>query len=129
MGKHRFTVTKNSGDLEPFSIRKLKESLRNCGVENDEIEILVQTIEPQLYDGITSEEIHKMVAPQLKKYNRMYASKYSLKRAIFDLGPTGYPFERMVGALLNHRGYRTDVGVLLKGRQCLCHRMQVPFQT
>lgn len=124
MGKHGFTVTKHSGDLEPFSIRKLQESLRNCGVKNDEIEILVQTIEPQLYDGISSEEIHKMVAPLLKKYNRIYASKYNLKQAIFDLGPTGYPFERMVSALLHHRGYKTKVGVILKG-ECVTHEVDV----
>ncbi|MGB5665826.1 MAG: ATP cone domain-containing protein [Maribacter sp.] len=124
MDEHRFTVTKNSGDLEPFSIRKLNESLRNCGVKNDEIKILVETIKPQLYDGISSEEIHKMIAPILKKYNRIYASKYSLKRAIFDLGPTGYPFERMVGALLNHRGYKTEVGVILQG-ECVTHEIDV----
>ncbi|WP_274824183.1 ATP cone domain-containing protein [Maribacter polysaccharolyticus] len=117
-------VTKSSGDAEIFSIRKIKESLRNCGVKNDEAEILVKTIEPQLYDGISSEEIHKKVFPLLKKYNRMYASKYSLKRAIFDLGPTGYPFERMVGALLNHKGYKTDIGVILQG-ECVTHEVDV----
>ena len=124
MGKDQISIKKNSGDLEPFSIKKLKESLRNCGVKNDEIESIVQSIEPQVYDGISSGEIHKKVFPLLKKYNRIYASKYSLKRAIFDLGPTGYPFERMVGALLNHRGYRTDVGVLLEG-ECVTHEIDV----
>lgn len=124
MGKDQISIKKNSGDLELFSIKKLKESLRNCGVKNDEIESIVQNIEPQVYDGISSGEIHKKVFPLLKKYNRIYASKYSLKRAIFDLGPTGYPFERMVGALLNHRGYRTDVGVLLKG-ECVTHEIDV----
>ncbi len=124
MGKHRFTVTKNSGEKEPFSRGKLKESLRNCGVKNDEIEILVQTIEPQLYDGITSKEIHKKIFPLLKKHNRMYASKYNLKQAIFDLGPTGFPFERMVGALLHHRGYKTEVGVILRG-ECVTHEVDV----
>ena len=46
-------VKKFSGDLEPFSIKKLQESLRNCGVKNKEIKTLVQTIGPQLYDGIS----------------------------------------------------------------------------
>ena len=124
MDEQRFNVTKNSGELEPFSIIKLKESLRNCGVKNDEIEMLVQKLEPQLYDGISSEDIHKMVAPQLKKYNRIYTSKYSLKRAIFDLGPTGYPFERLVNALLHHKGFKTKVGVILQG-ECVTHEIDV----
>ncbi len=124
MGKHRFTVTKNSGDLEPFSIEKLKNSLRVCGATKVEIEKVIKEVKPGLYDGISSGEIHKKVFPLLKKTDRVQASKYSLKRAIFDLGPTGYPFERMVSALLHHKGYKTKVGVILKG-ECVTHEIDV----
>ena len=124
MGKDQVNIKKNSGDLEPFSIEKLKESLTNCGVKNDEIDNIVQIIEPQVYDGISSEEIHKKVFPLLKKYNRVYASKYNLKRAILDLGPTGYPFERLVGALLKEKGFQTKVSVILNG-ECVTHEIDV----
>ncbi|MBD0778400.1 restriction endonuclease [Maribacter sp. ANRC-HE7] len=124
MDKNRLSITKNSGEKEPFSMEKFKESLQVCGVKNDEVESIVQTMEPQLYDGITSNEIHKRIFPLLKKYNRLYASKYNLKRAIFDLGPTGYPFEKMVSALLHHKGYNTKVGVILQG-ECVTHEIDV----
>ncbi len=65
-----------------------------------------------------------MVFPLLKKTEQVQASKYNLKRAIFDLGPTGYPFERMVSALLHYKGYKTKVGVVLQG-ECVTHEIDV----
>ncbi len=60
----------------------------------------------------------------MKKYNRVSASKYSLKRAIFDLGPTGFPFERLIGALLKQKGYKTKIGQILNG-ECITHEIDV----
>ena len=60
----------------------------------------------------------------LKKSNRTSASRYSLKRAIFDLGPTGYPFERLVAALLREKGFKTSVSVILYG-ECVTHEIDV----
>jgi Holliday junction resolvase-like predicted endonuclease len=54
----------------------------------------------------------------------MYASKYSLKRAVFDLGPTGHPFEKLVSALLKQNDFDTEVSVLLKG-ECVTHEIDV----
>lgn len=117
-------VKKYSGELEEFSFDKLKNSLRKSGVPNKEIELIIETIKPRLFDGITSKEIYKSAFALLKKSNKIFASKYSLKRAIFDLGPTGYPFERLIGALLEQRGYKTQVSVLLKG-ECVTHEVDV----
>ena len=119
-----FSVKKFSGDLEPFSLEKLKESLQVCGIKNHEIDMVIHTIKPLLYDGISTKEIHKKVFPLLKKYNRIYASKYNLKKAIFELGPTGYPFERLVGALLKEKGFKTKVSVILNG-ECVTHEIDV----
>ena len=124
MDEKTLLVKKYSGDLELFSIEKLKSSLQVCGVSKTDIDGVLKAIEPRLYDGISSNKIHKMVFPLLKKKDRVQASKYNLKRAIFDLGPTGCPFERMVGALLNHRGYKTEIGVVLKG-ECITHEIDV----
>jgi len=40
------------------------------------------------------------------------------------LGPTGYPFERLIGALLKEKGYETKVGVILQGH-CVTHEIDV----
>jgi len=40
------------------------------------------------------------------------------------LGPTGYPFEQLVGELLNNKGYRTQVGIISQGK-CVQHELDV----
>ena len=115
-------IEKFNGDIEPFKVEKLKTSLRRSMATEEEIETIVSHIMPTLYNGITSKEIYNRAFSLLKKYNRTSASKYSLKRAIFDLGPTGYPFERLISALLRHKGFETKVGVVLQG-ECVSHEV------
>ncbi|MCF6295845.1 MAG: restriction endonuclease [Flavobacteriaceae bacterium] len=117
-------IRKSSGELEHFSFHKLKKSLQKSGASSKDVNLIIKTITPQLYDGITTKEIYKKAFRLLKKSNRIYASKYSLKRAIFDLGPTGYPFERLVGAILKQKGYKTQVSVQLQG-ECVTHEIDV----
>ncbi len=117
-------VKKGTDEVEPFSLHKLKRSLRSCGATKEESETITHQIQQQIYDGISTKEIQKKAFALLKKYDRVYASKYNLKRAIFDLGPSGYPFERLISALLKHKGYKTKVSVLLKGK-CVTHEIDV----
>ena len=100
MNQKTIFIKKNSKESEPFSIQKLEQSLQRSGASKDEIETIISKINSAIYDGISSNEIYKKAFAELKKLNKTTASRYSLKRAIFDLGPTGYPFERLVAALL-----------------------------
>lgn len=117
-------IKKNSFDVEPFSTQKLEHSLLRSGASEEEIENIISKIQTEIYDGISSNEIYKKVFAYLKKSNRTSASRYSLKRAIFDLGPTGYPFERLVAALLREKGFKTSVSVILNG-ECVTHKIDV----
>ena len=60
----------------------------------------------------------------LKKYSRVSASKYKLKNALFELGPSGFPFEKLVGKLMAHEGFSTQVGVIVQGN-CVSHEIDV----
>ena len=117
-------IKKNSIDVEPFSTQKLEHSLQRSGASKEDIENIISKIQPEIYDGISSNEIYKKVFAYLKKSNRTSASRYSLKRAIFELGPTGYPFERLVAALLREKGFNTTVSVILNG-ECVTHEIDV----
>ncbi len=117
-------VKKYNGEVEPFSFKKLQNSLKRSGATPEEIKIIINMIKNTVYNGISSKEIYKKAFQQLRKMNRVYASKYSLKRAIAELGPTGYPFEKLIGALLKHRGYDVQVGVVLSG-YCVNHEVDV----
>ncbi|WP_347174936.1 restriction endonuclease [Polaribacter uvawellassae] len=117
-------IRKSNGETELFSFNKLRNSLLSAGASKGLIESIVEKIQIDVYDGISSNTIYKKAFALLKKQNRISASRYSLKRAIFDLGPTGYPFERLVGALLKEKGYKTQVSVVLDG-ECVTHEIDV----
>ncbi|MDX1365437.1 MAG: restriction endonuclease [Arenibacter latericius] len=120
-------IKKFNGEIEEFKVEKLKNSLRRSKASEEEIENIVAHITPTLYDGMPSKEIYKKAFSLLKKHNRISASKYSLKRAILDLGPTGFPFERLIGALLRQKGFETQVSVTLQG-ECVTHEVDVLAQ-
>lgn len=117
-------IKKSNGDTELFSFEKLRNSLQSAGASDEIVSVIVSQIQKEIYDGMSSNLIYKKAFALLKKQNRSSASRYSLKRAIFDLGPTGFPFERLIGALLKERGFKTEVSVILNG-ECITHEIDV----
>jgi len=117
-------IKKSNGETELFSFEKLRQSLLSTGAAQDVVETIVTKIQLKAFDGMSSNHIYKKAFALLKKHNRISASRYSLKRAIFDLGPTGFPFERLIGALLKEKGFKTKVGVILNG-ECVTHEIDV----
>lgn len=119
-----FTITKANGDSVIFSEQKLIESLRKSGATSEQIKEILQAIKPQLYDSIPSKLIYKMAFGLLKKEERSLAAKYNLKRAIMELGPSGYPFEKYVAEILRFQGYSTQIGRIERGH-CVQHEIDV----
>lgn len=124
MNAKQIIVTKNSEEKEFYSEDKLRASLRSCGATNNQIDVIINQINAQIYNGITTNDIYKKAFSILKKFDRTFASRYSLKRALFELGPTGYPFERLISALLKEKGFKTKVSVVLQGH-CVTHEVDV----
>lgn len=119
-----FDIFKSSGKIVKFSIEKLKSSLRNSGADEKTIHEIVNIVRDELYQGISTKEIYNRAFKLLKKKKSIYASKYKLKRAIFELGPTGFPFERFIGAILSYSGYEVKVGKIIQGK-CVSHEVDI----
>lgn len=117
-------ITKSNGDHVLFSEQKLVESLQKSGATSEQIQTILQEIKPQLYDSIPSKMIYKMAFGLLKKEERSLAAKYNLKRAIMELGPSGYPFEKYVAEILSFQGYSTQIGRIVRGH-CVQHEIDV----
>lgn len=117
-------VTKYSGEVEVFDESKLRNSLENAGAGQETIDQITKRIKEQLYEGISTQNIYKEAFQLLQVKSLQTAGRYKLKEALFELGPTGYPFERFVGELLNRLGYITEVGVLVEG-DCVSHEIDV----
>ncbi|CAM3372847.1 ATP cone domain-containing protein [Aequorivita lipolytica] len=117
-------VVKHSGQKAKFSIEKLKTSLRKSGAEEALVNEISNHVRDELYQGISTKEIYNRAFSLLKKKKKGYASKYKLKKAIYELGPTGFPFEKFVGALLFYSGYEVKTGQFLQGK-CVTHEVDV----
>jgi len=122
--KQYFEITKSTGEKVRFSMAKLEKSLKHSGANDALVEEIVQRVQEELYPGITTREIHNRAFSLLKKKKSVYASKYKLKKAIYELGPSGFPFERFISGILHYSGYETKVGEVLQGT-CVPHEIDV----
>lgn len=135
-------IKKASGNLEPFSAEKLKKSLKRSGASDVHINAIVKEIESRLFDGISSKLIYDKAIALLKRKPLIkrpisgeaelskhiivtgVAARYKLKNAMMELGPTGHPFEYIVGEVFRKLGYSVEVAQVLQG-SCVTHEMDV----
>ncbi len=122
--KRSILVEKHSGEKEPFSSEKLRKSLARVGADDQLIDEVEELLSPHLREGIRTADIYHKAFRILRKLKRASAARYSLKNAIMELGPTGYPFEQFVGELLRHLGYQVQVGQVVRGH-CVSHEVDV----
>ncbi len=120
----KFLVKKQSGEQQPFSEEKLVESIRRAGAPDEIAWQVLAQLRPALFDGITTRDIYRRAFILLRKVMRSVAARYSLKSAIMDLGPSGYPFEKFVGEIFRKQGFETKTSQIIKGR-CVSHEMDV----
>lgn len=112
-------ILKSNGESEPFSPGKLRSSLQRAGASREQIAEVVRTVRARLRDGMSTKQLYRIAFQTLRRIttrDEPVAARYSLKRAIMALGPSGYPFERFVGALFEKEGLPTQCSVLLQGR-------------
>lgn len=117
-------VTKASGEEVVFSMDKLRQSLRNSGATEEQVDKVIKVIEPQLFNGISTKKIYTWAFSILKKSTGSVAAKYQLKKAITEFGPSGFPFEKFVGKLFERKGYHVKVGIIVQGT-CVSHELDV----
>ncbi|MBS4013781.1 MAG: restriction endonuclease [Bacteroidetes bacterium] len=123
MNKEIF-IEKATGEKQIFDRQKLYNSLNRAGASEVVIEKVISEILDNLYNGISTREIYKDAFRLLKKYKSSNAARYSLKKAIMELGPTGYPFEVFVSHILAKLGFSVEVGKIVQGK-CITHEVDV----
>ena len=117
-------IKKYSGEYEAFDVNKLINSLRRSRADEDIIQDIARKVQEQIEEGMTTKKIYQLAFKMLRSKSRVSASKYKLKKALMELGPTGFPFEKLVGQLLAHEGFATQVGVIVQGN-CVQHEVDV----
>lgn len=117
-------VTKSDGSEEEFAVEKLRRSLKKAGASAEEATRIISETEKVLHEGITTQEIYRLAFELLRDSEAPVRARYSLRRALFGLGPTGFPFEDFLARLFAREGYTTKTRVILKGR-CAEHELDV----
>src|SRR5690606_6936141 len=120
-------VKKYSGERVEFDLRRLKGSLSKSGASPDVVDEVWETMKPMVYDGISTRDLYKLAFRLLKREADSFAARYSLKRALKDLGPAGYYFEQWVARLFRHADYQTLTGHDLAGNS-VTHEIDVVAQ-
>lgn len=124
-----FLVAKADGETEPFESGKLIGSLIKAGAEEAVARHILQSIESELAGRahgaiMTTHEIYAHAFQQLRAVRRPLAARYSLKRAVLEFGPSGFPFEEYLSQLFIHEGFAAKTDQIVKGG-CVEHEVDI----
>lgn len=116
MSHRKFRIYKSHGGLENFSKKKLYSSLKRSGLSSYQSREITDRVSNEVGEGSKTKEIFQKSLQLVKKNSPIAAVHYSLKRAIFELGPTGHHFETFVARYFEALNYQTKTCLTLKGR-------------
>lgn len=116
-------VIKPDGVSVPFEADKIRRSLLRVKTNPVLIEQIIEEVANEIYEGIPTSKLYRIVFRRLKNRQRSVAAKYNLKRAIMDLGPTGFPFEKFIAEVWKAEGFWTETGKIIQG--CVNHEIDV----
>lgn len=120
-------IIKGDGTREEFDVSKLEHSFVRSGAPADIASRVARQVAISVKDGMTTNEIYSTAFKKLHQEEHTFAARYSLRRAILDMGPTGFPFEDYFCALMRAKGYQARVRQILQGR-CAEHEVDVVLE-
>ncbi|MDQ7786751.1 MAG: restriction endonuclease [Thermodesulfovibrionales bacterium] len=119
-----FTIVKASGRSEEFKISKLVDSLIRSGASPDIAWNIAKKVEKKITRPAHTKHIFRMARRLLKQYTQTSDMKYSIKRALYSLGPAGYQFEKYFSGILMAYGYEAETNRFMAG-YCVTHEVDV----
>ncbi|MFA5652186.1 MAG: restriction endonuclease [Candidatus Paceibacterota bacterium] len=123
---NQFYVIKANGEKELFDYKKLESSLKKVGTSDELVSQIIAEIsaEAKAKQIVTTQDVYRQAFTILKKKNRPSAIRYSLKKAVAQLGPTGFPFEQFVAEIFKAHGYETVTDQIVNGK-CVPHEVDI----
>lgn len=118
------SIIKASGEPAPFDPNRLYQSLKRVGADESLIKEIVDEVSRCLVEGMSTHTIYHIAFRLLRNKSRSLAAKFHLKRAIMELGLSGYPFERYIAEILQHQGFQTQNNQIVTGF-CVNHEVDI----
>ena len=98
-----------------------------AGASKDATKRIIKKIRGQIYRGVGTQDIYKMVLSALseEKDGKILKHRYQLKDAIMRLGPAGFLFESYVGEILKYSGFKIkNIRGKIRG-SCVVHEIDL----
>ncbi len=117
-------IIKADGKKEQYDEEKISSSFIKAGASPEIATAATKTINKKVEDNMSTDEIYHRALSHLRVLEPGVALKYSLKRAIMDMGPEGFVFEKYIAKILREYGFITEVGQIING-YCVNHEVDV----
>jgi hypothetical protein len=117
-------IIKADGTAEPYNEEKARLSFLKAGASQKVARRAARELTGSIKNNMTTTQIYDRALHQLEKLEPKSALRYSLKKAIMDMGPEGFVFEKYIAKVLQEYGYNAEVGQFVKG-YCIEHEVDV----
>ncbi len=117
-------VINAQGERELFSRTKLYNSARRVGASHTAAKRVVEIIGKEVYPGIETREIFERIKSLLSHEAPKSAIRFSLKKAMMELGPSGFPFEKYIGEIFSRWRFKVMLNQHLAGH---CLNYEIDF--
>jgi len=117
-------IKKESGHLQQYDERKLTSSLLFTGATQQQIEQILSEVNKEIYEGIPTRKIFSLAFKKLREISHPLSAYYGTKRALLELGPDGFIFEKFIAKLFKKMGYNAVTNVIVNGH-CIEHEVDV----
>ena len=108
-------VTKADGSLQPFDRGKVRRTLRNMGLGEEDADRIAAEIEEAVPDGVKTAAVLRLIRTGASAVRPAVAHRTNLRRALALIRPKP-DFEEFVRVLLREHGYQVETGCVLAGR-------------
>ncbi|MDP2594053.1 MAG: hypothetical protein Q8P36_01820 [bacterium] len=115
-------IIKADHSVEQFDPARLIASLERAGAGPHTAERIAERISANLISGTHSKDVYSRAFALLRKEGRPVAARYALRRALFELGPSGHPFEDFISHIFAAEGWKVETRKIIKGA-CVSHEV------
>jgi hypothetical protein len=123
-------IRKANGTIEDFDEKKLIKAISQTGAKIDVARDICNYVKDKCYESykdnqpIRTDYIYRLAFKHLKNFSKASALKFSLKRSMLEIGPSGFPFEKFIAEIWRREGYSSITGQMVYGK-CVSHEVDV----
>lgn len=119
-------VIKRDGSEVVFDDGRVIGSMERAGVPPELFDHVLAHIKERVQkdNTITTDEIFYHIREFLTHKDKKSALRFNLRQALFELGPTGFPFEQYLARVFKDQGYATATDLQMQG-ECVSHEIDI----